>query len=175
MRTSTAAAPAAARITKSDPITRTSSSTTCLSESVYAACSAAKARRNATETSPSTPVSASATAASPAASASAARGDNSPRAIGRARLTGWSRSSSRSRRSLTRYAALEIAQYATKTATASSQRPASPSLVANTRPAKTSRFFSHCRGRSATNAARRGERRCGSWTISGAAAIEPGF
>ena len=54
----------------------------------------------------------------------------------------------RIRRSLTRYAALDAAQYATKIATASPQRPASPSFAAKTIPAKSSRFFDHCRGRS---------------------------
>ena len=49
-------------------------------------------------------------------------GRSSPRAIGRRRLTGCCRSASTSRRSLTRYAALEAAQYATNAATASSQR-----------------------------------------------------
>jgi hypothetical protein len=66
-----------------------------------------------------------------------------------------------SRRSLTRYAALEAAQYATNAATASIQRVRSPISAAKIIPAKRSRFFSHCRGRSATKAARSGLRLAG--------------
>src|SRR6266550_4315301 len=50
--TSTAAAPAAARTTKSPAIVITSNSTTCLSESVYAACKATKVQRNRIEARP---------------------------------------------------------------------------------------------------------------------------
>ena len=96
------------------------------------------------------------------ASASAAREESSPRAIGRERFTGCSRSSAMSLTSFTRYAALDAAQYATNARIAASHRLGSPSCAAKMIPAKSSRFFVHCRGRSATKAARAGERRRGS-------------
>ena len=55
----------------------------------------------------------SATSVKAAASPSAARAESSPRAIGRDRLTGCSRSAATSLTSFTRYAALDAAQYAT--------------------------------------------------------------
>src|SRR5919204_4427175 len=53
-----------------------------------------------------------------------------------------------------------------KTVTASSQRKGSPSFAANTIPAKTSRFFDHWRGRSATSSARKRARGSGRATTS---------
>src|SRR5262249_22128478 len=90
---------------------------------------------------------------------------------GRRRLTGCARSCSASRTSLTRYAALDARQYAANAATASSQRRPSPSFAAKTIPAKSSRFFDHWRGRSATSHA---VRRPPSATASTAGKLLPG-
>ena len=158
MWTSTASAPALARSTNSAAITSTSMSTTCLSPAEYAAWSARKLAMNATDQGPRYATRPNARHARTTASAIASRVGSSPLAIGRSRFTGCSRSWGASRTSFARYAALEAAQYATKATQASSHRPVSPILPANSRPANRRRFFVHWRGRNATSAARPTER-----------------
>ena len=95
MRTSTAAAPAAARTTKSNAIVTTSAMTTRFSANVYATWRNAKRSRNPAKYGPSCPARKIAAAADIAASQTAPRCERAPLAIGRRRFFGCSRSAGR--------------------------------------------------------------------------------